>query len=57
MNQAHKSYSRIQRIDDYLIATSVDPSGSQGFLVELIEPNGTRAGEKLPERRGDRHHS
>jgi hypothetical protein len=40
MNQAHKSYSRIQRIDDYLIATSIDPSGSQGFLVELIAPNG-----------------
>ena len=41
MNQAHKSYSRIQRIDDYLIATSVDPSGGPGMLLELVKPDGS----------------
>lgn len=41
MNQAHKSYSRIQRLDGFMIATSIDPSGGGGLLVELVEPNGT----------------
>jgi len=41
MNQAHKSYSRIQRLDKYLIATSIDPSGRGGLLVELVGPDGS----------------
>jgi hypothetical protein len=46
MNQAHKSYSRIQRIDNYLIATSVDPSGGSGMLLELVSPDGGPASAK-----------
>jgi hypothetical protein len=41
LNEAHKSYSRIQRIDDYMIATSSDPTGGPGLLLELIKPDGS----------------
>ena len=34
-------YSRIQRIDNMLIATSIDPTSNDSFLpVELVQPNG-----------------
>jgi hypothetical protein len=41
INEAHKYYSRIQRVDDVLIATSTDPTGGNGLLLELIKPDGS----------------
>ena len=41
MNQNHHSYSRIQHVDNMLIATSIDPSSGQALLVELIRPDGS----------------
>jgi hypothetical protein len=43
MNQNHHTYSRIQRVDNYLIATSIDPSSGQNLLVELVKPDGSLA--------------
>src|ERR1700733_3278844 len=39
LNEGHKSYSRIQHIDNFLIATSSDPTGGSGLLLELIKPD------------------
>jgi hypothetical protein len=39
LNESHKSYSRIQHIDNFLIATSSDPTGGPGLLLELIKPD------------------
>ena len=40
LNRQRKSYSRIQRIDNQLIATATNPHGD-GLLLELVEVNGT----------------
>ena len=41
INEGHKTYSRIQHIDNYLVATSSDPTGGPGLLVELVKPDGS----------------
>jgi len=46
MNPSHKSYSRIQHIDNDFIATSIDPNGSSDLLLELVKADGTVAAKK-----------
>ncbi len=40
-NPGRGSYSRVQRIDDLIIATANDPRGTPDFLLELVKPDGS----------------
>jgi hypothetical protein len=41
INKAQKYYSRIQHIDNAIIATTSDPTGGAGLLLELVKPDGS----------------
>jgi len=41
LNPGRGSYSRVQHIDDMIIATANDPRGTPDFLLELVKPDGS----------------